>query len=401
MFNVPPLLLFPMKKLDADVLIVGGGLVGAALALALKDTSLSVLLLDARAPHFDWPAESWDSRVYAISGASRRLLEQVGAWPGMPAERLQSVQTMRILGDSGSALRFDALEAGLTELATILESRELQKALWQAVQACPNVRILAPAEPAHLAVDVEAATLVLADGRSVCARLVVGADGAQSWIRSQLGMAPQVHDYHQFGVVANFITEKPHLGTAWQWFREDGVLAWLPLAGQRMSMVWSCPQALRDELLALDGAQLAQRVAQAGGNRLGHLETITPAAAFPLRLNRLSTIVSPRVALIGDAAHTVHPLAGQGVNLGFGDVAELAGILSAEAVQRCGDLSVLRRYARARREPVMMMQGVCHGLQQLFNNTNPVLKTLRNMGLGVTNQSEWLKRQLIRQAAGF
>ncbi|MDR3413298.1 MAG: UbiH/UbiF family hydroxylase [Formivibrio sp.] len=387
-----------MKKLDADVLIVGGGLVGAALALALKDTPLSVLLLEGREPVFDWPAESWDSRIYAISGSSRKLLEQTGAWAQLDKARQQAVQAMRIFGDNGPELRFDAPEAGLDRLATILESRELQQALWQALRSCPNATLLAPAEPVRLAVDADAATLTLADGRSLSARLLVGADGAQSWVRQQLAIEPKIHDYRQFGVVANFGIEKPHHGTAFQWFSPDGVLAWLPLPAGRMSMVWSCSAALKDELLALDAGQLATRVAAAGNGRLGVLQTITPAAAFPLRLNHVPQLVAPHVALVGDAAHTVHPLAGQGVNLGFGDVVELAGILSAESSARCGDLDVLRRYERARREPVYRMQGVCHGLQLLFNNHHPLLKVVRNLGLGLTNQSEWLKRQLIRQA---
>jgi len=388
-----------MKNFDADVVIVGGGLVGAALALALNGTALTVLLLDAHEPHFDWPADSWDSRIYAITGTNRRLLERIGGWPEQP-DRLQSVQTMRIFGDAGAELRFDALEAGLEELATILEGRALQNALWQALSKCANVQILAPAQPASLAVGDDAATLTLTDGRKLSARLVVGADGSQSWVRGQLNIEPKVHDYQQFGVVANFLAENPHQATAFQWFRDKDVMAWLPLPDQRLSMVWSCSPSLKDELLALDAVQLASHVEAAGGGHLGKLQLITPAAAFPLRLCQLPRLVTSRVALVGDAAHTVHPLAGQGVNLGFGDVVELAGILSAEP-ERCGEYFCLRRYERARREPVWLMQETCHGLQRLFNNVNPILKPLRNLGLGLTNQSNWLKRQLIRQAAGF
>lgn len=390
-----------MNAFDADVLIVGGGLVGAALALALRDSPLSVLLLEGRALDLSATPESWDSRIYAINGASRRWLESIGAWQGLACQRLQAVQSMQIFGDDQAQLRFDALEAGLDRLATIMESRELQRALWQALQTCANVTLLTCAEPVDLAVETDAAYLTLADGRRFSARLVVGADGAKSWVRQQCAIQPQSHDYRQCGVVANFSTEKPHLGSALQWFRKDGVLAWLPLPGKRISMVWSCPEALKNELLALDDEQLAERVADVGGCKLGRLQAITSAAAFPLRLNHVPQLVAPRVALVGDAAHTVHPLAGQGVNLGFGDVAELAGILLAEAPSCCGDLAVLRRYERARREPVYLMQGLCHGLQQLFNNTNPLLRTMRNLGLGLTNQSEWLKRQLIRQAENY
>ncbi|SFN52765.1 Ubiquinone biosynthesis hydroxylase, UbiH/UbiF/VisC/COQ6 family [Formivibrio citricus] len=390
-----------MSEFDTDILIVGGGLVGAALALALKDSPYSVLLLEGSPLEQTFAPESWDSRIYAINGASRRWLEDIGAWQGMDRQRLLAVQAMQIFCDEGAALRFEALEAGLPQLATILESRELQRALWQGLEGAANVSLLTAVQAVQLTVEPDVARLELTDGRSLSARLVIGADGAQSWVRRQLGIEPQTHDYRQFGVVANFAVERAHRGCAFQWFREDGVLAWLPLPGDRISMVWSCPESLKDELLALDGELLAARVAEAGGGKLGRLQTITPPAAFPLRLNHVPHIVTPRVALVGDAAHTVHPLAGQGVNLGFGDAAELAGILLAEEVCRCGDLSVLRRYERARREPVYLMQGLCHGLQQLFNNKNPFLKAARNFGLGTANQSEWLKRQLIRQAENY
>ncbi|WP_148717464.1 UbiH/UbiF family hydroxylase [Chitinolyticbacter meiyuanensis] len=388
-----------MHSYDADLIIVGGGLVGAALAARLAHTPLSVLLLEGRAPHFDFEPGSWDARVYAISRASRRLLTEIGAWQRMNPARLQSVSTMRIFGDDARArLEFAAPEAGVDELAVILENRELQRALWQTATDCPNVSVLAPAMPTALAVDAETATVTLADGRVLKSRLVIGADGAQSWVRAQIGSEVAAHPYGQWGVVANFECDKPHLGVAHQWFFDDGVLAWLPLAGGRMSMVWSCDEARRAELLALGPAELAECVAQAGGRRLGDLRQIGATAAFPLQLNRVARTVAARVALIGDAAHTVHPLAGQGVNLGFGDVAELARVLSAELPARCGDYLVLRRYERARREPVALMQTVCDGLQKLFNNTNPLLKTLRNAGLGLTDQQAWLKHRLIRHA---
>lgn len=390
-----------MNHFDVDVLIVGGGLVGAALALALKDSSFSVLLLESHEPKLVAEPGVWDSRIYAINGANRRWLENIGAWQGMECQRLQTVQTMQISGDDGAQLRFDALEAGLDRLATILESCELQRTLWLALQGAANISLLTAVEPVQLTVETDMASLSLADGRRVSARLVIGADGAQSWVRRQAGIEPKMYDYRQFGVVANFSTERAHLCRAFQWFREDGVQAWLPLPGDRISMVWSCSTSLKDELLALEEGQLAARVAAAGGGILGELQQISPAAAFPLRLNHVPQLVMPRVVLVGDAAHTVHPLAGQGVNMGFGDAAELAGILLAEDVSRCGDLTVLRRYERARREPVYLMQGLCHGLQQLFNNENPFLKALRQLGLGLTNQSEWLKRQLIRQAENY
>lgn len=387
-----------MEKLDFDVVIVGGGLVGSALALALRDTSLNIAVLEGMPPPDVLPPD-WDARVYAISRASERLLRRIGAWQRLDSARVAPVSAMEIHGDRpGHMLRFDALEAGSETLTHILENRHLQLALWQGLQEAPNVTVFSPARPVALRVDPQSAQLTLDDGRVLSSRLLVGADGANSWVRQQMGIAPAVTPYEQFGVVANFATTKPHHGIARQWFMADGILAWLPLPDQRMSMVWSCYGDRRDALLAMAPDELAACVSAAGARELGELALITPAQAFPLRLNHVPEIVRPRVALVGDAAHTVHPLAGQGVNLGFGDVEALAGILTVELSARVGDYLVLRRYERSRREAVYLMQGVCHGLQKLFNNEHPVLGGLRNWGLDLTNRLPWIKRQLIRHA---
>ncbi|WP_159671841.1 UbiH/UbiF family hydroxylase [Andreprevotia sp. IGB-42] len=384
---------------EFDIVIVGGGLVGAALAASLRDSAFEIALVEGAPPASTWPAEEWDSRVYAISRASRRLLKEIGAWQKLDASRLGPVAAMQIYGDDGrSKLAFNALDAGVDDLAVILESRQLQSALWQTASEAGNVTLITPARPEQYQADRDGAQLTLSNGDTLRARLVVGADGAQSWLRQQAGIEARAEAYQQWGVVANFDIERPHYGAARQWFFEDGVLAWLPLAGNRISIVWSCDDARKDELLALDATALAARVADAGGRQLGELTTITTAAAFPLRLTHVESLVQAHVALVGDAAHTVHPLAGQGVNLGFGDVAELARILKAEHPARCGDYLVLRRYERARREAIYLMQGVCHGLQKLFNNTNPWLKPLRNLGLGLTDSLPWVKQQLIHHA---
>ena len=388
-----------MKTYDADLIIVGGGLVGAALALSLKNTALSVILLEGRAPTLDFDLATWDQRVYAISRASRRLLSQIGAWERIRPERLSPITSMKIRGDAPQAkLEFNALESGVDELAYIVENRELQRALWLALADSPNVQIITPAEPESLNISADAATLTLSDQRELRARLVIGADGANSWVRRQLNITAHSKPYAQFGVVANFACEKSHYGAAQQWFKTDGILAWLPLPQQQMSMVWSCDEARKNELFALSPDQLAATVAQAGGKALGELTLITPPAVFPLKLTQIESSVQARIALVGDAAHTVHPLAGQGVNLGFGDVAELASLLAQTHPERIGDLRVLRRYERARRESVLLMQTVCDGLQKLFNNQNPILKGLRNFGLGFTDALPWIKRQLIRHA---
>lgn len=388
-----------MNTYDADLIIVGGGLVGAALALALKNTSLSIILLEGREPTLDFDPATWDQRVYAISRASRQLLTQIGAWQRVRPERLAPINEMKIRGDEPNAkLEFNALESGVDELAFIVENRELQRALWLALADSSNVQIITPAEPESLAIDHHGVKLTLSNQRSLSARLIVGADGANSWVRRQMHIEASSKPYQQFGVVANFACEKPHYGAAQQWFKTDGILAWLPLPQDQMSMVWSCSESQKDALLAMTPEQLATTVAQAGGKTLGTLQLITPAAGFPLKLTQIKTCVQSRMALVGDAAHTVHPLAGQGVNLGFGDVAELAQLLSQTHPERIGDLLVLRRYERARRESVLLMQTVCDGLQKLFNNQNSFLKPLRNIGLGFTDSLPWLKRQLIRHA---
>jgi ubiquinone biosynthesis UbiH/UbiF/VisC/COQ6 family hydroxylase len=241
--------------------------------------------------------------------------------------------------------------------------------------------------------------LSLEDGRSLSARLIVAADGAESWTRSAAGVAVRFDPYDQLGVVANFATELPHRGTAFQWFRTDGVLAWLPLPGNRISMVWSAPEDHGRKLLALDHAELSARVAEAGNRRLGALELITPPAGFPLRLMRAPNTVAPRLALVGDAAHTIHPLSGHGINLGFQDAQVLATILCDKpGPVDCGDLALLRRYERARKEEVVTLQTVTDTLHDLFRPATGPLVRIRNFGLNLTNALPVVKDLLVRYA---
>lgn len=385
--------------LDCDIVVIGGGLVGAAFALAAARSGRHVTLLEGREPHA--PAvDGWDSRIYAISRASQTLLAEVGAWQRAPAERIQPVSAMDVRGDGAGQLQFSALDSGLSELTWIVESGQLQWALWRQLQDS-SVDIVAPARPVAVTWEVQHAAVQLEDGRTLRAQLLVGADGAQSWLRQQASIATTAQPYGQKGVVANFSCTQPHLGVARQWFRRDGILAWLPLPGNRISIVWSCFDAEADRLTALPPKQLAAEVMAAGGAALGDLQCITPAAAFPLRLLHVHELVRPRLALIGDAGHNVHPLAGQGVNLGFEDARDLAAVLAnAQAAGRrdAGDYLTLRRFERKRREDIYAMQAVTHSLQKLFNNDNALLGSLRNWGLSLTNRLPLIKRQLIRQA---
>lgn len=378
-----------------DVIIVGAGLVGLAACAGLQRAGLRIALVDARAPKFDSPT-GWDTRVYAISPGSERFLSTLGAWQRLEQRRLNPIVCMRVHGDSDGIIEFDAYEAGAPRLATIAEDSALKQALWQSIDD-KDIDVAYGAAPIALAVDETHASLTLADGREMQARLVVGADGIDSWMRGAASIASQSFRYAASGLVANFYCERDHRDVAQQWFLGDSVLAWLPLPQQHISIVWATPQA-RD-LTQLRREAFAERVAEAGGFSLGRLELVNTPAIFPLQLLRVKTPIAPRVALVGDAAHGVHPLAGQGANLGLLDVdALLTQIGSARARADVGHASLLRAYARARAFDVSAMQLATHGLERLFAQRG--LRSIRNGGLNLTNSQQALKNFFINFAFG-
>jgi 2-octaprenyl-6-methoxyphenol hydroxylase len=383
-----------MKTERYQIVIVGAGLVGAAAALALGRQGLRVALIERQPPSV--PDEAWDTRIYAITPANQRFLERIGAWQRMDAGRVQPVFRMDVAGDTTGAIRLDAYESGVPHLAAIVESGRLQHALWQAIEADGNVALHCPATIASLERGEAFTRIALDDGSMIEAELVVGADGAASRIREWAGLGSTLTPYGQSGVVANFECERPHRGTAFQWFFDSDILAWLPLTRNCMSMVWSTRTAHADELVALDAAELVAKVQAAGHDRLGTLRLLTPAAAFPLRLIRVEAAVAPGVALIGDAAHGVHPLAGQGVNLGFGDAEVLVEVLAQHRRTHLGDVRILHAYARQRAEPVQRMQALSHGLHHLFADSRAAW--LRNAGMTIVNQLPPLKAALVREA---
>ena len=376
-----------------QVVVVGAGLVGAATALALGRQGLRVALVERQPPHA--PDDAWDTRIYAISPAHQRFLEGLGAWQRMDASRVQPVYRMDVAGDASGAIRLDAYQAGVSHLAAIVESGRLQHALWQAIEADGTVALHCPAAIDTIAREGGLTRLTLAGGTVLETDLLVGADGAASRIRDWAGLAATLMPYGQSGVVANFECERAHHGTAFQWFFGGDILAWLPLTRNCMSMVWSTPTAHADALVALDAETLTEQVRAAGRDRLGAMRLLTPAAAFPLRLIRVESPVAPGVALVGDAAHGVHPLSGQGVNLGFGDAEALVEVLARHR-RTPGDLRVLQAYARRRAEPVQRMQAITHGLHHLFADDRA--GWLRNAGMSLVDHLPPLKAALVREA---
>src|SRR6266705_6315618 len=384
--------------MDFDIVIIGGGLAGAGLAAALAQGGHRLAPIERKAPAA--PGAEWDSRVYTLTPASIAFLESIGAWSRIDAERVTPIYDMRVFGDDGrSRLDFSAYESGVLQLAATVESSRLHRALWQGFEGQRNLSLLCPGAPSELRRAGNRVDIGLEDGNVVTAKLAVGADGAESWARRAAGIEARNGSYAQLGVVANFACARAHRHIAYQWFRRDGVLAYLPLPDRRVSIVWSTREAHARELLALAPAAFCARVSEAGGEALGALEPLTPPAAFPLSRMFVDRMAQGRMALIGDAAHVLHPLAGQGVNLGLGDAHSLADLL--RGASDPGDRLLLRSYERARAEDILALRCVTDGLFRMFCVEYRMAARIRNFGLNLTNSTTVVKTLLARRAMGI
>lgn len=386
-----------------EVAIAGGALVGAALARALRGAPVALISQERRTPTPPG-ALDFDSRVYAISPGNAAFLAQLGAWSEIAQARRTPVHAMRVYGDDGESLiEFDAYRTGCSELAWIVEDRLLQDALWCGLESQDGLKVFTAASLDALEIGAAHARLGLKDGRSLNAQLVVGADGARSLVRTQAGIAVEERAYGQRAVVANFACSRPHRNVAFQWFQgaqmHGAVLALLPLPADHVSMVWSVPDAEATRLLALSPAALAQQVMVASRGSVGKLALLTPQRGFALQQLSARRLAAPRVALAGDAAHVIHPLAGQGANLGLQDARVLAEVLrSREPGRDAGDLRLLRRYERGRAEDILAMRATVHGLFRLFAAGGSGISRLRNAGLNLADRIPVLKNLLMRQA---
>ncbi|MBK8509797.1 MAG: UbiH/UbiF/VisC/COQ6 family ubiquinone biosynthesis hydroxylase [Candidatus Competibacteraceae bacterium] len=390
---------------DYDLIIAGGGMVGSALACALGQSDLRIALLEGAPLERARPGAELDLRVSAISRASQRIFAAVGAWDGITAWRVSPFRDMRVWDAGGfGQIHFDSADIGEPLLGWIVENRVIQYALLERARQLPAVELVCPAEleTAKLA-DDNRWRIRLSDGRELAARLLVGADGAQSKVRQSAGIETGGWSYHQKGVVANVRAAEPHQETAWQRFLPTGPLALLPLHDGRCSTVWSTSPEQADALVAMDEQDFARLLGEAFEWRLGSIVQVGARAAFPLRLQHTHQYVKPGLALIGDAAHVVHPLAGQGVNLGLLDAATLAEVIldAAAAGQPISSFKTLRRYERWRKGDNLLMLGVMDGFKRLFGASLPPVPLIRNLGLNLTDAAKPIKNRIARRAMGL
>lgn len=389
-----------------DIIINGAGLVGLSLAIALAQNDFNVTVVEAGALDLNWqPSRPSALRVSAINHATQKFLDSIGVWQAIEKMRLAPYQHMTVWDAGGDqSLEFHAADLAQAYLGYMIENEVMQAALHKQAAELPNLAVISEQKASHIVIESEQASLTLQSGQTLNAKLLVAADGAHSWLRQQAQIECREKDYGQSAIVATIRTEQPHQETAWQRFLPTGPLAFLPLGEPHLcSIVWSCRHEMAKQLLNLSPQAFAVQLQTAFDNRLGALKLESELAKFPLIRRHAETYVKPRIALVGDSAHTIHPLAGQGVNLGFADSQQLAATLIQRQQQGrdIGLLQNLRRYARSRRAPVTEMLLAMDAFHHVFTSQNPSVMLLRNFGFGQVNRRGNLKNLFVRHAIGI
>ena len=393
-----------MATASNRIVIIGAGPVGLAFALAVaRLRGLEVTLIERRALSTNQLMEGFDQRVYALSPGSRALLQELGVWQLLDSTRIAPIRAMQVFGDAGDEQAGEIDFSQGSPLAFVVEHAALMNAMQAAVSVqCDRIQIIDNAEVAAIdfAYPAGGVEIRLADQATIVeAALLVAADGSASRVRGMAGIDTQVKDYGSDGVVANFRAARGHGSVARQWFSAQGVLAYLPLPGDRVSIVWSVPTGRAAELEALDAGAFSAAVAAAGNNALGELALTSPRVRIPLKRMTAAQWVQPGLALIGDAAHSIHPLAGQGANLGFADIAVLFAVLRDRSpLSSPGDVAILRRYERARREDAWAMGEITDNLRSLYLGDGALAKIVRRDGLNMVNRLSATKAMLIAHA---
>lgn len=402
-----------MNPSEFDIIILGGGLVGLTAANLCAQQGFSVALVERQEPHLTWDDNHFDIRCSAISKASQIIFQEMGVWDAIATERVSAYQRMHVWDALGfGEITFDAAEVGEADLGHIIENRVMQKALWENAKQSTHVHFYVPAKPMALQVEPEHVFLTLNDQTNLKAKLIIGADGGHSWLREFMNIESKQQDYQQSALVATVSTELSHQQTAWQRFLPEGPIAFLPLNSGKSkqpnqpnfsSIVWSSTTEKTKALMALTDKEFCEELAHAIDYRLGHVLSTAERRDFSLSRLHAKRYIANRVALIGDAIHVIHPLAGQGVNLGLGDAQKLVETLSLanKCASDIGGHLILRKYERARKGQILSTLMAMDFLNRAFAREDTLSLGLRSIGLNFIDKTVFLKKKMVLQAMGL
>ncbi len=387
------------------IIIIGGGIVGLVLATALGQANLPVTVIENKLPELEWSKHPLDSRVSAINKASQQILLNLNIWEKLPVDSVTPLHGLTVWDSvGGGEIHFDSDQIGEPQLGFVIENRALIKILWENLAHLSTVTLLSPATPVKVIHAPSHLQLVLADQTVLPAQLIIGADGGHSWVREEMAIKWQERSYEQQALIAVVHCVRSHQNIGWQSFLPEGPLGVLPLVdSQTAAIVWSNTLLAAERLMGLSPTDFNQELSQALNYRLGAMTCLTELKKIPLVMRHAQEYVQHRFALIGDAAHTIHPLAGQGVNLGFLDAAALFQVIikAQQKQQDIGNIRVLRRYQRWRKGDNTLMLAAMSGFKELFAQNASWVVNLRSQGLSLTDHTSWLKKLIMHYATGF